>query len=133
MTKFKGPVFESWKNPPRPSSTKTQNSRVLPLGKSWISHTGAKARLRNQRKICFHILRDKDPEVVEAVERIRVRTSSEPHPEQAMLYLLAVAKERADEAGVPINMAIDVLIDSFEELIKEPNDAETTSQDPSGI
>ena len=118
MSKFKGLYFDSWNNPPIPWRGQLTNpTRSLPLGKQYLSHQGFRARLRQLRQACKPVLHAATPE---SLERVRISTSSEVHPEFAMLHLLFIAQNRADQSGAPIDIAISLLMDSLEKMINEP-------------
>lgn len=118
--KFKGPVFPSYKEPPSPSSTPRElPDRALPPGKSWLSHTGNRARLRNLRTAVKPILDDKSPEMTAALVKLRESVKNDPMPEYAFLHILFSAKEAAEGAGVTPLQSIEYMLQKWEEVAEK--------------
>jgi hypothetical protein len=106
--KFKGPVFESFKNPPQALDRPPKGHKVLPPGQSWIAHSGRKARLRNLRQSCRSVFESVDPDTVAAVSRIREALSDN---EAGMLFIINQAREISESTEASLSEAIMIILD----------------------
>ncbi|MCG3774252.1 MAG: hypothetical protein JW395_1070 [Nitrospira sp.] len=114
--KLKGPVFKSFVEPPPPShAPREAPDRSLPPGKSWLSHNGSKARLRNLTNEVRDVLNSKLPEVQEAVLRVERAVADDPIPRYALLHIIFSAKQAALGAGVTIDQSINYMMDKWDE------------------
>lgn len=114
MTRLKGPVFPSFREPPQPNPDGQRHNpnRSIEAGKSWVAHSGIKARLRYLRQQCRPILSSKDPELLAAVERVRlVATKDGITNEAGMLFVLLKAKEISEQMDISVAEAITIMVE----------------------
>lgn len=112
MTRFKGPVFPSFKNPGRGDGT----HKVWPPG-----YHGMAQRLRNLRARVRPILDSRDPEVCVCVARLLAAVQSEPNPEFSMLHLAGAAIDAADARQQSWTDAMTFILDEYDRrAVDEP-------------
>lgn len=128
MSKFKGIVFPSFKEPPSPTGKISTSTRSLPEGKQYLPHGNSRAMMRNLRHVVKKHLDSKDPDTIEALNRVRMATSTEQNAEHSFLHLLYIANLAAEKSSTPICLAVHLLMNQLEQTIaeKKAEDLEVT-------
>jgi len=106
-------------NPPTGGDPNHVKKSPVLDGQSYISHQGRQQRLRRLRQLCAKTLRSKDPGLMEAVERVRVATSTEATPEYGFLFLINRAQIISEESGVDLALAMSIMMDQLIELVTQ--------------
>ena len=128
MTKIKGPLFPSFKDPPFPTghfvnvTARPEPQRSLPAGKSWIHHDGKQARLRRLRQMCGNIVHSTDPDIMAALQRVREISRDN---EAGFLFVVSKAKSVADSNDLSIAIALNYMVDHIhdnDEKAEEKNE-----------
>lgn len=112
MTKFKGPVFESFRNPGAGGGL----HKVWPTG-----HQGMRQRLRHLRHQVQPLLDSRDPEVMAVSARLIAAVKDEPNPEFSALHLAGAAIDAARERQQSWTDAMTFILDEFDRRHDTPN------------
>jgi hypothetical protein len=107
MTKFKGPRFESFKNPPSSLGLLPKAKKVLGPGQIYVHHCGKKERIRHLRVLCRAILHSHNIDNVLLLTRIR---EAFPDDELAVLMIVSRAMETM-ESGYSFSESVHMLLD----------------------
>jgi hypothetical protein len=107
MSRFKGPWFPSFAQQGTPEPRK-----------QWISHCGRQQRTRYLRQACRVVLKSKDPETIEAIQKAHGIISGK-FEEYGLLMMIHQAMETSDSTGLPIAECLNYITDKIKSDIEE--------------
>lgn len=127
--KFKGRMFESFKNPPAPLSDwkrekiQTEKNRALPEGKMWLHHDAKRSRIRRLKQLCRPILSSTDPTALEMIQKTHAKVTDGPMHEYGFLMIINQAREVSESNNLDWVVSLDYILSQ----LPEPETGSTTT------
>jgi len=122
--RFKGPVFPSFKEPPRASirpldAPKKQRYNFV------TGHQSTRQIKRGMKQRLRSIIDSKDRDTILAGDRVIYAVREEPDPEYSALHLFGAAQRASNDTGEPWHVCMNYLMDEFDR--REAGETETTN------